>query len=404
VGPKFRIVPFREDRSEEYLQFGSLILDYSTWINPSTGKEDLVTTYGHPIKFLGDGGDTGGEFFCKKHSYEEWTNLPFDILHSSGPYRYTGPQYARLATVTPSNFPELHPSDIFDLNAFGSTAIARCTPTNPVADLSTFLGELHEGIPRLVGSDFFKGRARLAKSAGSEYLNLEFGWKPLVADVRKFARAVRDRDAILAQYVRNSGKVIRRRFRTPPIVEVTVEHSSGEVPVPVLVTQLYDDYHGDLTITTTHTTSRWFSGGFTYYLKDSLLDGPRRKGWFQKANHLLGIRLTPETLWNLTPWSWAADWFANAGDVYHNIGAFQSDGLTMAYGYVMEQRSIRRNYSLTGIRYKSFPDPVNFEQTLVTTTKKRVQATPYGFGLNPLVDFSSRQQAIVAALGLSRHK
>jgi hypothetical protein len=404
TGPRSRVATFREDPASEWLEFGSDVFDYHEWTLTATGLEDLVTTYGHPTKFLGDGGDTGGEFFLKKHSYEEWTNIPLDLLHSSGPYRFRGPQYARLDNVAPHQFPELHPSDILDLNSFGSTAIARVLPTNPVANLAQFIGELHEGVPRLVGADFFKGRARAARKAGSEYLNVEFGWKPLVSDVRKLAHAVKDRDAILAQYVKNSGKLIRRRFKAPPIVTVDIDHQSGQIPVPTLVTPLYVDYLGDMIITTTETIERWFSGAFTYYIAPTILGGSQRRGWLQKANHLLGIRLTPEVLWNLTPWSWAADWFGNAGDVYHNLSAFHADGLTMAYGYVMERKTLRRNYNLTGIRYKSFPDPVSFEQTLVTTTKKRVQATPYGFGLNPVIDFSDRQKAIVAALGLSRHK
>jgi hypothetical protein len=119
------------------------------------------------------------------------------------------------------------------------------------------------------------------------------------------------------------------------------------------------------------------------------------------ASHLLGIELTPETLWNLAPWSWAVDWFSNTGDVVSNLTSWSSDGLVMHYGYMMEHSIVTRNYYSRGSRFLFANGSSAPDLRFVTETKQRVRANPFGFnatwsGLSPV------QTAIAAALGLSR--
>lgn len=120
-----------------------------------------------------------------------------------------------------------------------------------------------------------------------------------------------------------------------------------------------------------------------------------------EANKLLGTRLTPEVLWNLAPWSWAADWITNTGDVLHNISMFAQDGLVLRYGYVMEETIIERTWTLHGVGFKSSPGPYNFSSTLREIHKVRRKATPFGFGVSEEA-FTPRQYSILAALGMSR--
>jgi len=61
---------------------------------------------------------------------------------------------------------------------------------------------------------------------------------------------------------------------------------------------------------------------------------------------------------------------------------------------------IRDTYLLDGVVLKDGSGgPLS--QTFVTEVKKRVKATPYGFGLDPDA-YTGRQKAILAALGISR--
>lgn len=367
------------------------------------GDQNLIYSEGHTRSRRG--WDSGGPFECHKHTYTETSSLGEMAYLASpfGTYRYRGPQYAHTESTNPSSslWPDVVASPDFILVPAGATAISRTLPTNPTANLAQFLGELREGLPRRFGVDFFRSRALAAKKAGGDYLNYEFGWKPLVKDVRSFAHAVRDSDRILDRYEKGSGLRVRRRYEFP--VETTVDTFDHglDTPRPLLVTPQYINYLGAKTERVVETRRVWFSGCYTYFLPPSNTGG--RKGWLQRANKLLGVRITPETLWNLAPWSWASDWFANTGDVMKNISAFSHDGLVMQYGYVMEKITKSRTISLAGIRYATAPGPHDFSQTWTTTSMKRLEASPFGFGLNPnWSSFTSRQIAIATALGLQR--
>jgi hypothetical protein len=110
------------------------------------------------------------------------------------------------------------------------------------------------------------------------------------------------------------------------------------------------------------------------------------------------VNLTPEAVWNVTPWSWAADWFGTTGDVLHNISALGKDGLVLQYGYIMhsQMRDESRYATYSAARSSSWYE--RSEKTLV-----RRPATPYGFGVD-LNSLSAKQTAILVALGLSRQR
>jgi hypothetical protein len=374
------------------------------------GGEDLELSEGHPYRKIGmSSRDIGGDFIVYRQEYEQSPGIvSYDISKSVNPnaagYHYRGPQFASLSKVGLSDWPDPDRSSFSELKAIGTTAISRCIPTNPIFGLTQFLGELREGIPRLVGTDFFRQRSALARSAGSEYLNVQFGWFPLVSDVRNFAYAVGNSNEILAQYERDSGKRVRRQLTVKDEREVETDSWFGHsaCPTPVLTPDFYSS-SADTVLTRTRTIKRkqWFSGCFTYYLAPEKSGEQGRKRWLQEANKLFGVRLTPETLWNLTPWSWGVDWFANVGDVLHNASAFANDGLVMPYGYMMEQCSISDHWSNSGFQYKTSGMPSSFTQKFTVTSKQRVKATPFGFGID-LSTLSGRQLAIVSALGLSR--
>jgi hypothetical protein len=71
----------------------------------------------------------------------------------------------------------------------------------------------------------------------------------------------------------------------------------------------------------------------------------------------------------------------------------------MKYGYLMEHSFIEDQYYLkgpSGFKTPCSPTPV----TYVSETKKRIQASPFGFGIN-WSDLTSQQLAIAAALGIT---
>lgn len=249
----------------------------------------------------------------------------------------------------------------------------------------------------------FKDRAHFFKSLGSEYLNIEFGWKPFISDLRKFAYVVKNANAILEQLERDSGKGIRRRHRFPSITSTEITTIGNATTLPALSSNYYSVGTGKRTKTRVTTTDYWFSGEYRYYVATGDSTRARIKRCAQEAEKLLGLRITPEVLWNLAPWSWLVDWFSNVGSLATNVSRFSQDGLQMRYGYVMCQTDISDTYSLAGVSLRG-NRPINLTQTFGTISKIRKKATPYGFGLNPDLQFSARQWAILAALGISRGK
>lgn len=300
------------------------------------------------------------------------------------------------------NYPPM--KDTMTMNALGTTAISRVSPTNPLGGLGQFLGELRQ-LPSV--PDILKWKSKikkfrsLAKGGSSEYLNVQFGWIPFVSDIYKLARSAVKHGALIKQYDRDSGRNIRRRYTFPDDSVTTVTSQGTGGGSPVLTTALYDNL-GSKTLTTKTETKSWFSGAFTYYLPpaNSPKLGDRIRRAEQLANHLYGARISPQTLYQLAPWSWALGWVTNMNDIVNNWSNFHENGLVMRYGYIMSKTTVTNTYAVTGLKLKG-QSPISLSQTYVYETKQRAKATPYGFGLSPS-SLSAKQWSIIGALGISK--
>jgi hypothetical protein len=309
---------------------------------------------------------------------------------------------ARNAAVTDEHFwpgdaegPEA--SSFLQLDALGTTAISKIIPTSPLFDMATQLGELREGIPRHNIASW-KNRTEIARNAGNNYLAYQFGWLPLISEIRSFLHSANNFERICKQYEKNSGKLIRRRYDWPLEHDVATGEFLHHLPEPSLSAALFrPDHIGRLQLRFTKRKQRWLEACFTYYL-------PPLGTWQRELalyNHAFGVIPSPETVWELTPWSWAIDWFTNTGDIMKNVHGFLTDGLVMPYAYIMEESSIEREYTLTGVAYRSYPGMQSFRQSFKETIKQRHTATPFGFGFD-LSGLNNRQIAIATALGLSK--
>ena len=294
------------------------------------------------------------------------------------------------ATAAPPDPPENHPmyrSSNLELYAKGTHAIAATTPTTPAFDAPTFLGEtLMDGLPHMVGVETWKSHTLRAKNAGDEYLNVQYGWLPFVSDLKSFAHAVRNSSQIINDYANGSGKKIRKRFRFPRQTATSMTtgndfwRSAGSTSYAYRVPTSYF-YSTDRQI--------WFSGCFQYFIPTGNGADVRFRRYQSFADKLLGLRLTPETVWNLTPWSWAVDWKTDIGDAIHNYSQLGHDGLVLHYGYIMEEC---HNFCMS---QNSFG-----YHAIDAVSKVRLPATPFGFGVD-MSALSGQQIAILAALGLS---
>lgn len=286
-----------------------------------------------------------------------------------------------------------------DLEAQGATAVSRVQPLKSKSQLGTALGELREGLPSLVGAQFLKKDISKFRSLGSEYLNVEFGWKPLVKDITDSVNAINKASTILAQLSRDSGKPVRRRYSFPQERSFVADPLDTDYGWPTASGNFYTS-PGKRHITTIIDRDVWFSGSFMYHLPNGKDFLSKVGDWQMKAHALLGLRLDPELLWNLAPWTWLADWFGNFGDVVSNASAYVFDGLVMQYGYVMEHKHELVTQDTRGIVFRNGA-VCNPSLHYVRESKRRLQATPFGFGLDDAI-LSEWQLSILAALGISR--
>ncbi len=375
---------------------------------PSPAGTQYTESDGHPFRSKNrPDGDIGGPFYTQRTDYSS-VGKPykeFGITYGPWPYdtkTYKGPvlSYNPTAVIPP----DFDASSDALLNSLGATAVARCKPTNSVANAATFLGEtIRERLPAIPMLRSLQGDLRILRNAGDEFLNFAFGWSPLVSDIRDLAKAIKHAETVVSQFERDSGKQVRRQFHfdTERSTNSTL-FASGRAPWTAGTSTWMGDVlgSGDVYRTVETERSRWFSGAFTYHLPSGYDSRSRMARNALEAEKLLGTNLTPETLWELTPWSWAIDWFSNTQDVLSNITDRVQFGLVMKYGYIMETSIVKHTY--TYVPTSAVKPPFDVPSLVVTSvTKKRRQANPFGFGVT-WESLSPFQIAIAGALGLSK--
>lgn len=356
--------------------------------------------------------DVGSTFETIRQWYDPGAGGPQMLANKPNNYQSvncTGGFWSPASPPTFEQFEKLEGSlrlqSFLTLHGMGATAIARTTPTNPSVDMMTFAGEaLKEGLPKVLSSQTWADKRKPSGSkAGSEYLAWQFGALPFISDLKDLGETVVNQEKILAQYERDSGKNVRRKYRFDPIKTTTIETLKGVHPSwpGTLNSSLVST--GRLETETVRNREVWFSGCYTYYLNLDRDTRSRLEYSAQAAKRLYGIRVSPDVLYNLMPWSWAIDWVTNTGDVIQNLSAFAQDGLVLRYGYVMETSTVEVTRRFQGERNSTYPAAhlLKLSDSYGVTRKARERATPYGFGLDP-DGFTAKQVSILAALGLSR--
>jgi len=397
-----------EDYGSEGIHYGNSI----------SGKQNTVSE-GHPINRKTGKYDSGGPFYTSR--VQEFVSPgavkdAFSIArrrYYSGPIFGNGPSLSEKEEVgyqnIAKNFGDKNESSMVTA---GTDALSFLAPTNPASNLGTTLAESYrEGLPALPGVQLWRQKTEALKGAGSEYLNQVFGWLPLVDEVHSVGNAARHSRDVMKQYHAGEGSNTHRRFDFPSDVfraSLPAKPQSPIFPGPEFV-----EHEAPEPLRQVHLvreTKRWFEGCFTYALPSSTDSWGKMLGFGSQADQLFGIALTPDILWELTPWSWAVDWFSNAGEVVNNVSNFGLAGLVLRYGYVMEE-SIETVTAEGGggtfVALKKPGDPYTttsgspWSSGHTTVTKRRVPASPFGFSIG-WEGLSPTQLAITAALGITR--
>lgn len=323
---------------------------------------------------------------------------------------------------------------VLALNNNGTSFIKRKRPGNPAADVGQFLIELRE-LPRV---PILQDRVKHLRDVGSEYLNIEFGWRPLLNDIKKLAALQLTLQDRLRRLVKDNGisRRIRSKKRGDPLTAVVAEGvftpvfghlgsvadggSSELDSVYCLGPFPYFDPNPGFTgqtaykVTQTNQTVDWECGTFRYYVPNI-----GSSEWTERAiNALYDVNVTPSVLWSVYPWSWLIDWFSNVGDIISNLSSSAVDNETLTNCFAMREvittRKVECWPSWDTLDFAPYNPEFHFDlhafvpagsdylsYVYDTDEKLRHQATPFGFGFD-MSNCTVRQLAILAALAISR--
>jgi hypothetical protein len=379
--------------------------------------------------------DRGHSFDLYKHTMHSsligWNPTRVSKSFGSGEFseHHVNPLYAPSINSSPllPNVPirpskTMFPSD-GELGTFAQQAYARTAPTASVFDAGQFLGELREGLPR-IAVDTVKNGARFYKGLGSDYLNVEFGWKPFLNDLINAARAL----AGATDMLRRQGERVHRRYGGLPI------QSSWELPWSSRslsnwignpgLRSIWNPFPGSPVtgngpgpdgaqsyFLRTRSVSRWFEGEFSSFYPL----GFDPENYFSRLSVLIDGKISPSTLWELSPWSWLVDWYLRIGDSIAANEAAANDLLVMHYGYAMEHTvqtdlisvdatAVRRTKPSTSSYVYWLGLPNKWSIVSKTERKRRLRANPYGFRVGGTSALTQGQLGILGALGLTRLK
>lgn len=356
--------------------------------------------------------DTGHEFWTTKSGFElipgvVATNTTNQGVFGTVQYRYSG---AVLPTsISGYWYPSIPPvSSTNYRNLYGNRAFVDLMPQKSPVNLLVSLAELYkDGLPsyEALRSTHNSFREKLADS----HLETQFALRPLASDVKGLASIAARASDLIRQFHRDAGRSVRRRA----VIDDVTTWDRGEVQNADLAFGPANDPSGNGIsyrvidpgnslgtlewIDSSHRVTR-FSGAFAYHLDRF---GLSVAAMADDVESLLGLNITPEVFWELTPWSWLFDWFANFGNLISALSATWSDSMILRYGYLMvHQKTTRTLFRKDGVRdYDGNVLPLIWET--FSERKERVRATPYGFGFD-LGSLTAMQGSILAALGISK--
>jgi len=313
-------------------------------------------------------------------------------------------------------------------NSIATSAIGVMNPIQSHASVLTTLLELVSGdVPgvyknllkhlktiqdiRGVTSSGLKGAASFT---GGSFLENVFGWTPMLKDINAAIQVLTTIDSLLFpedSTRRNFKRVIHERFGT---LTGNVALGSGAVLAgsmsaderSIFVNANQGTYFASPgTAPTVFTARETIDVRVTARFNTSMVPSAQSNGYLDKLQVLLGLQLTPQVLWDITPWSWLVDWFGNIGSVVENLSNIHASNLILNYAYATFRREAvsgvwaKPVLSGSSSGWQSLSGDFITEYT--TVQKVRLRASPYGFG-TALSSLNPNQWAVLTALGLAR--
>jgi hypothetical protein len=258
-----------------------------------------------------------------------------------------------------------------------------------------------------------RSRSKSIKGVGGDYLNAQFGWIPLLNDLRGIAKALTFASYGLYQ---PAGATHRERkekptelIRSENLTGAFVAIATGDYADPLelkdpagrgVITGSF--LRADISTLVQATRKRWFEGEFVY-IPEAGFDATK---YNDRLATLMKTDITPSDLWQLAPWSWLVDWTTDIGGAIEAAETATSNRILSTYAYAMESIEQKKTVMLSNISGENsdsyYIGPPRVFCQWETISRRRIRANPFGFNVNPEVNLEPGQLAILAALGLKK--
>lgn len=258
-------------------------------------------------------------------------------------------------------------------------------------------------------------RQSLAKSLGSEYLNIVFGWTPLIKEVTGVVKTFMTLDRLL--YYESTRR--KRQWDGPLGSSYTRDTNSSAMSTLTSTDTDVCTYEG-----ANRTSGIAWSGVVDqsivwkedYHLSARFAGLARPSRAADRFNDQalafmgsLGLIGSPSDAWELAPFSWLVDWAVNIGSGLENASNYlpSHGGRAIDYAYVTTknvysvEEKVQSLVPFTGVVYSS--SVTNDRGVSTTTSLVRRRVSPFGVGID-LGDLSGSQMAILVALGLAKSR
>ena len=397
--------------------------------------------------------DNGHAFLSRKRQIrtDVWRGYHYTSQAANRKY-FGGPYFATGASIAPA-FRLLQPFDLgggvsyvngqmplptpqTDLASLGKKAIGLLSPGLPQSSLFTAVGEAAAAVPKFLGQSLFGelknrdidsfikggGLSALTRGSAGEFLNMVFGVLPTIDDAIDIVAALATASQKLLLLERNSGHGVRRnmsftfddkyqQFTTSLGLDGSgsISTNSGMMYRP---TQTISSSAGIVTTSTRKTslsmiskrTAR-FSGSFSRFLPAAPGLAGSMDRFLTEWDLILGLKPSPDRIWQLIPFSWLVDWFLDIQSSLSIAERLADDNLVINYGYLSDitTRTVIQDtqFTVTGSFQPSF-NRVRTRQS--TEIRQRIRANAFGFITQPQVDINPLKVAILLAIGITGTK
>lgn len=305
------------------------------------------------------------------------------------------------------------PYTSFEERRYLNTAYSSSAPSAPTTVIQTVVELVRGDIPSVL-SNFRRNilragsRRRFLTEVGSEYLNVQFGWKPLFQELANILLLLITLDHMVygdSQYRRHrtiQGPAFHNEYPShggsfwggghlgvSPVVGLTRMSTGVQLTGLLQESQSYDFK---------------FSARFRGIAKPSR----KSNSFYEMATNLLYNLggLDPALVWELTPWSWLMDYFVTIGDSITNAAIYspQTGQMAQDFAYWTTRSILRQDYQVRNATPASRIEvgvvPRHGDKTIIS--KWREPVTPFGLGGH--WNLSSSQWSILVALGLAKSK